>query len=720
MTYSLANFPGYAPGVQVRVVQPEGNGTSRILVVGEAPGEHEEKDGLPFRPYAEAGSVLQRALHRAGIPRESLTLANVVWYRPPRNWLDGAPWEYDAIRACRPLLDELVRKVQPKVIVALGGLALRELTGLSGAKAGISMVRGFVCRALNYCGTDGNPLPVVGSYHPSFLRRGSKDRQETGPKGKTEALGGGTQGMGLLGVLIRDLRLAQEVAQGKVPAFGYDDYKLGATVGEWEDALTFLHARPELLISYDFETQDSLVTFDESEVEAIQRDVTQVQISWQVGQAVVSEWTPELQPILKSILELPNPKIDWNGRKFDRPILRDMGIRTNLDVWHDGMDLWHHSQPDLPRGLQYAASFACPESPPWKHTSQSDPLWYGALDVDMPQRIFAHLHKSMQETKHPISGVSLCEGYTNQVVRVAPVLDRMSARGIAVDEEKRLALDAEFTATLDRIEVDSQPLFPDVLRSCVPKKGYVREPDEVLQTCPACGGKKKIKLPGTKKSVPCVDCGGRGKLAAIPPPGFVRRTFEDEVKCECGWAGKKKTPEVLADCLLCGNTGKRVESVERWCRLEPFLPGSWQQVLRYLEYQRGEDIRAWHEKALAKGHPEARKWAMTRTDWKIPIDHKTGKPSTAEAGLTRLNAKVADSLIALILEYREIDKARGTYVRGWKPGKDGKVHPNFGFKPATGQLSSDNPNAQNYPSHGILAQKMKAMIVSTADGDGQC
>src|SRR5689334_18350111 len=115
----LREFPGYPSGTTRPLMSPEGDGSSRILLMGESLGEHEERDGLPFRPYAEAGSVLERAMYRAGLSRKTLTLSNIVWYRPPRNWLDGAPWEGDAIRACEPLNDALMRDRAPKVIVAL-------------------------------------------------------------------------------------------------------------------------------------------------------------------------------------------------------------------------------------------------------------------------------------------------------------------------------------------------------------------------------------------------------------------------------------------------------------------------------------------------------------------------------------------------------------------------------------------------------------------------
>ncbi len=744
-------FPGFPEGVTRPLMSPEGTGRNGVLVMGEALGDNEEKDRLPFRPYAEAGSILERAFYRAGVARQEFTLTNLVWYRPPRNWLDGAPWQDDAIRMCKSMNDQLVRDREPRCILALGGMAMRELTGLSGEKCGIGMTRGFVVPSVQYKLTagvpwvdgtwteekvplpdayrlpSGEPIPVVGSYHPSFLRRGSKEREEAGPRGKVDAAGGGTQGMGLLGVLIRDILLAVQVARHGARRFEYDDYQMGAGLADWCSARDYLCSHPDLPISYDFETLDSLVASDESEFEITRRDVTQVQISWRAGQAIVSDWFPELRPVLQEILELPNPKLDWNGRKFDRPILREMGIRCDRGEWHDLMDFWHHSQPDLARGLQFATSFHCPEVGPWKHLSVSDPHWYGALDVDMPQRIWEGLRLSCAQTRHPISGISLCTGYQDQVVRLAPVLDRMSARGIPVDEGKRQALDVEFTATLERIEQECQPLVPDELRNVTPRTGYVRTPVELMTACTTCKGDREGRILAEvvgkngktrMKKVLCPTCKGAKRFESFDlRAGWCQREFVDEGKCGCEWStlGRKTALHVSEDCSKCSNTGKVQATFLRWAKVEEFKPGSWQQKLRYIQYMVEKDVAEREAQYVAK-HPThaslARSYAVEKSPWKVPIDHKTGKPTTAAAELERLARRTGDLLLPKCLEFTEIDKARGTYVRGWKPGPDGRVHPNFGFKPATGQLSSDNPNAQNFIAHGALAQKMKEMLVS--------
>jgi len=722
----LHSPPGYGQGAQVRFIRAEGTGRNGILLCGEAGGEQEAKTGLPFRPEAEAGSVLERVFYRSGIKRGDCTVTNLVPYRPPRNWLEDAPWEMDAIALGRKYLDALVARVQPKVIVALGGLAMRELTGLSGDKAGIGMTRGFIVPALNYrthWEDDGtfegktirtelptySGVPVVGTFHPSFLRRGSKERESSGPKGKTKAAGGGTSGgMALLGVMIRDLLLAQKVAKDGVPTYTHDDFRLGATLDDWEWFLREAALHPEWPLMDDFETIDSIVASDETEFEVVRRDPTQFQMSMRKGQAVVSPWREELKPIIQKIKALPNPKGDWNGRKFDRLIHRDLGIRTDVGgPSHDLMDLAHHAQPDLPRGLQFNASFHVPQMGPWKHLSHSDPLWYGALDVDSLQYIWCGLKSTLSEVRHPVSGISLWSGYIDQVVRLAPVLDRMSARGIPVDESKRQKLDAEFTATLNRISAECQGMYPEGIKGV---HSYKRAPKEA-----ELGARTTLRMKSGEEMV---------EVETV----WTQRAEEIEVKCGCEWGknvrqrGKILAERSLEDCVECGNSGKLRRTELLWAKVEPFLPGSWQQKLRYIEFKREEDLLARAKKYLLKhpGEPEAARFdAEHRTEWVIPLDYKTRQPTTAADELVRLGKRTGDPLLPLVVEYAEVSKMRGTYVRGWKPGADGRVHTNFNFKPATGQLSSSDPvNAQNFPAHGTLAEAMKRMIVSAADLDG--
>jgi uracil-DNA glycosylase family 4 len=169
--------------------QSEGHGTNGVLVVGEALGANEDADGLPFRPQAPAGSLLERAFKRCGYDRSNFRITNIVRCRPPNDYLVDAPYEFDVIQHCRPYLFTELTAMKPRCILALGGTAARELTGLSGKAAGVSYTRGYVLPCIVPPAYD---VPVVASFHPSFLRQGNPH---------------------LFGVLCADLRQAVEVAR---------------------------------------------------------------------------------------------------------------------------------------------------------------------------------------------------------------------------------------------------------------------------------------------------------------------------------------------------------------------------------------------------------------------------------------------------------------------------------------------------------------------------
>ena len=98
-----------------------GNEHADLMFVGEAPGEQEDLQGVPF--VGAAGKLLDRYLYAVGIPRESVYIANILKCRPPRN-RDPLPEEQDA---CMGFLREQVRLIDPKIIVCLGRISAMRL-----------------------------------------------------------------------------------------------------------------------------------------------------------------------------------------------------------------------------------------------------------------------------------------------------------------------------------------------------------------------------------------------------------------------------------------------------------------------------------------------------------------------------------------------------------------------------------------------------------------
>jgi len=132
-----------------------GSARARLMVVGEGPGEEEDKQGKPF--VGRAGQLLTRMLASVGFDRErDCYIANVVKCRPERN---RNP-EPDEVAACNPFLMAQLDTIQPLVILALGNFAAQTLLG---TREGISKLRG---KTYEY-----RSSTLVPTFHPAFLLR---------------------------------------------------------------------------------------------------------------------------------------------------------------------------------------------------------------------------------------------------------------------------------------------------------------------------------------------------------------------------------------------------------------------------------------------------------------------------------------------------------------------------------------------------------------------
>ena len=102
-----------------RTVPGEGNPNAHLLFIGEAPGYHEDQQGLPF--VGNSGELLDKMFRAIHIPREDVFIANVIKCRPPNN---NDPTE-EQLAACKPYLDRQIAAINPRVIVTLGRFSMR-------------------------------------------------------------------------------------------------------------------------------------------------------------------------------------------------------------------------------------------------------------------------------------------------------------------------------------------------------------------------------------------------------------------------------------------------------------------------------------------------------------------------------------------------------------------------------------------------------------------
>jgi len=144
-----------------RVVFGVGNPRARLVLVGEAPGREEDRQGIPF--VGEAGQLLDRILLAMGLGRDDVYICNVIKCRPPGN-RDPKPEE---IAACEPFLQRQLAAIAPELIVTLGKFAAQTLLR---DQSPISRLRGQ-CR--EYQG-----IPLMPTYHPAFLLRNPSAKRE--------------------------------------------------------------------------------------------------------------------------------------------------------------------------------------------------------------------------------------------------------------------------------------------------------------------------------------------------------------------------------------------------------------------------------------------------------------------------------------------------------------------------------------------------------------
>lgn len=649
---------------------PEGSGSRRVLLLGEALGGHEAIDGLPFRPYADAGSELERAIKRCGWDRSQFILWNLVGCRPPGNHLDGALYERRAISSCREHLDRVIEQYQPRAILSLGRLPTRELTGLWGEKQGIGMVRGFICDNLLYPG-----IPVIPTYHPSYIARGGGIQSEEGPQEKKKS---GVNPKHLRGTLIRDLQLAVKVAaEGFTrPEERYQTFPPREVVEEFIQMVSY---HPEWIIFTDIETIESSTLEGEDEVERFNLPITQIQFTVLPGHSIVLPWEQPFISLAMKVLSLPNPKAGWNFWGFDLPVMRANHVRI-FGKTIDSMAAWHHWQPDLPQGLQYATSFAVIGAVPWKHLHQADKGLYGGRDSNF--NLLTHQWILKQLSSKGLDGT-----YIRHVEDFHPILVRASERGIPVSEENLTILGSKLEVEKDLHCSRMQEIHPDVLKNVSPPNGYVREPQDTTGMI-----RREFEVEAPIR-VTCSSCLGLG--------------FHERQEARTLKSGKLSLRTKKEKCSPCKGKGLLIQGKEpikeeRWCNLELFKPSS-QQVVRYLNHKKEEE-----ERDLPK---------YKRVYYIPKVRERDGREreTSAEEEIRKLwlktkRASREDPLLGEILRYREIEKLLGTYVKSWHPSGDGRVHTTFRFTAASGQLAAVRPNVLTIPKRKDIAEEFRSTI----------
>jgi uracil-DNA glycosylase len=139
---------------RTQVVFGSGNADADLMFVGEAPGFHEDQQGIPF--VGAAGKLLEKLLHEIGMTRGDVFIANVLKSRPPGN----RDPQLEEIEACKPYLTRQIELIEPRVICTLGNFSTKLLTR---RQDGITRVHG---RPQDHLIAE-LPIRIYPIYHPA-------------------------------------------------------------------------------------------------------------------------------------------------------------------------------------------------------------------------------------------------------------------------------------------------------------------------------------------------------------------------------------------------------------------------------------------------------------------------------------------------------------------------------------------------------------------------
>lgn len=254
-------------------------------------------------------------------------------------------------------------------------------------------------------------------------------------------------------------------------------------------------------------------------------------------------------------------------------------------------------------------------------------------------------------------------GYIGQVFEVRPVLAAMEDRGVPIDDEARVRLDREFEVAQSALGEEIAKLAPAECGRVHPKEGYKGIPPEVKQFI--------------------VD-------NHLPP---LESVYNETASRIIGARFREGDGEsyfyALREFSIPDDDLKLISTV-RWCRVYDFNPNSSQQLLSYMRQKK-------HKVPKSRKNEDA---------------EGNAKDTTEKKELVRLAHKTGDTFYLKVIEFREFSKMRGTYIEGFKPGPDGRVHATFTFDTGTGQLAARNPNVTNFPKRMRLAKRLRRMVMA--------
>lgn len=421
------------------IVRGEGNPSSKVWLIGEAPGAKEDEIGKPFS--GSSGMYLNGFLRSAGLSRENCYIDNVIQERPPKNDF-GVFYENASCTKPKPILLEAhevlkqkIRTHRPNVVVALGNEALYAITG----DKGILKWRGSI---LNFDG-----VKIIPTIHPAMVMREPKFSPI---------------------VQVDFNRIAE---QSKTPAFPRvynDNFIINPSFETCMEYLTKVLPSKKRL-TFDIETippleQIMCIGFGWSKEDAICIPIFFGQSSW---------WTEaEEIAIIKSIQNLlSRTDIEFiaQNAQYDMTYLKDKwDVRCTL--YMDTMISFHCIYPEFRKSLAFITSLYS-YRPYYKDDggqgNTPEQEWtYNCKDVCVTFEVAEEIEKEMKE-------YGTFDFYREHSNKLIEPLMYMQSRGILIDVDKRNKLSNELSAKISELQ--------DRLNKAVGKEINVNSPKQIKE-----------------------------------------------------------------------------------------------------------------------------------------------------------------------------------------------------------------------------------------------
>jgi len=406
---------------------------AKILLVGEAPGAEEDRQGKPF--IGQAGRTLDLLLSNAGISRHDCLITNVAKERPPGNKI-AFYYEDKKCTRPKPIMQEWIKELKkeiefynPNIVIPLGAIALQTICGISGIQA----YRGYIMES-----TLVPRQKVLPTYHPQAVGYDWKLHFPT----------------------IMDLRKA--VKESEISKLPKDNRKLNCTSTKLEyiGYLKWLLKEHKGPIAVDIETTQPGSHIDIMGIADSPTHAVAFEFIHSRKPKYSLEDELEIWKLLGKVLSTKD-LIMHNGSYDAAVIWYNNGIFCK-NFKYDTMIAGHAAWPECPRSLAFMSSI-CLNVPPWKHQSQSLPLLYNAADAANTFGIWEVMETEMEKLK-------VRNTFDFEMSQVFPAM-MLQLQGLYVDLNKRKIIKKEIEERLEELKEElTQDLGKEVILKADKKK----------------------------------------------------------------------------------------------------------------------------------------------------------------------------------------------------------------------------------------------------------